>query len=103
MLAETNPFACAMSCPVLTAAPFSTTGVAGAPMCCETGTVTCAGTGRITVGLSAVSLFSGGWIPPFGNVFNTFMVIFRLFGKFSFSVSRSAFCIFGLICAPGIS
>ena len=40
MLAEINPAASAISCPFNTLCPTSTTGFAGAPICCATGITT---------------------------------------------------------------
>ena len=65
MFAETAPVADAMSWLATTLSPGLTAGVAGAPMCCEVDTASCAGRGISLSGDLAQSYFlSSGWTPP---------------------------------------
>lgn len=58
--AETNPPASATQSPRRTLSPFFTIGLAGAPICCDTGSTTSAGRGRFSIGFPAAILFSAG-------------------------------------------
>ena len=51
--ALTKPPAFASNCPTSTLSPFSTTGTAGAPICCASSTVAFFGSGQSTIGLCA--------------------------------------------------
>ena len=63
MGADTKPPASAISWPTFTVSPALTTGLAGAPMCMDMGTVTTAGTGMRTGGRSAVFFLWGTCTP----------------------------------------
>ena len=68
MGAETKPPASAIIVPTFTLSPRATTGLAGAPMCCESGKTACAGNAAGVVFTSDDSLFSSGCTPPMLNV-----------------------------------
>ena len=65
ILAETNPFALAISCPLSTLSPISITGTAGAPICWDTGiTTSFPGFTFLTATSFESSFPSYGWTPP---------------------------------------
>ena len=86
-------------CPIFTLSPTLTTGVAGAPICWESGMETLAGSGRRSVESAAVSLCSSRCVPP--RKVNRFIPLFLLpffrssrNGVFVYYTMKKSFCQF---------
>ena len=59
-LADTNPSAAAINCPVTTRSPLATHGTAGAPICCDSGMTATVGGGNSTMASARLILNPGG-------------------------------------------
>ena len=65
ILLLTAPWASAIFCPRYTFSPGCTNGLAGAPICIESGSTTFSGAGIASIGSSAVKFLAASiWVPP---------------------------------------